>query len=181
MSVSVACLRSEIFTVSVSVACLQTRCRRRLSADKSVCVCLTLLLRLEYNFARFRRGGDYQRKLVVKWIWTSKNLFASFWVVPGRCSTSCLYFHRKNVKHKIFLRQKWDFFEIFQNFRLLFQYSYSFQKVRKMQEWTNHVLALSVHADNTLFMNGMIQHNLINQTNITPTTTRKFRTGKWPR
>ena len=42
MSVSVACLRSHFFTLSVSVACLQTTCRQRLSADKAVCLRLTL-------------------------------------------------------------------------------------------------------------------------------------------
>ena len=43
MSVSVTCLRSQILKLSVYVACLQTRCRQRLSADKTVCVRLTLV------------------------------------------------------------------------------------------------------------------------------------------
>ena len=44
LSVSVACLRFQIFRMSVSVACPQTRCRQGLSAEYSVCVCLTLEL-----------------------------------------------------------------------------------------------------------------------------------------
>ena len=49
VSVSVTCLRSQNFTVSVSVACLQTRGRQRLSADKLVCVRLTLLATLFFK------------------------------------------------------------------------------------------------------------------------------------
>ena len=58
MSVSVTCLRSQILKLSVYVACLQTRCRQRLSADKTVCVRLTLTGENRYFRLRTRLDDE---------------------------------------------------------------------------------------------------------------------------